>query len=92
MATSKTSNVRTVQPKTITVSLKKTIQAVRFEPVEVEYSESYTLQPGDDPSEVRTGLYAQVAKTLRRMMKMQLAEWREEHARWVEENGTSDRS
>jgi hypothetical protein len=94
MATSKTrsASVKTVRPDQITITLKKTIQAVRFEPVEVEHTETYTPQPGENISEARAALYEQVAKTLRRMMKLQLSEWRAEHQKWVEENGTSDRA
>ncbi|QBQ74673.1 hypothetical protein BcepSauron_293 [Burkholderia phage BcepSauron] len=70
----------------ISVSLSKTIQAARFEPVEVGFSVDADLEDDDDIAEARAELYKEASKSVRLMMKRDLKTWRAEHDQWHEEN------
>jgi murein L,D-transpeptidase YcbB/YkuD len=62
-------------PSTITVTVEKCIQVVQFEPVRIAFTETYHIEEGDDPVQVRSDLYNQCSKTVRRMMEHELKKW-----------------
>ena len=59
----------------VSVTVSKTIQVTRFEPVQVSVSQTASVGDGEEPREVRAALYRNTSKAVKAMMKREIADW-----------------
>jgi hypothetical protein len=67
-----------MKPKSVTVTVSKTIQVAQYEPLTIQIVETHDLESEDNPREVRSQLVASLSKSLRISMKKALREFHEE--------------
>jgi hypothetical protein len=70
----------------IAVTLSKTVQVSRFEPVAVTLTQEAELSEGEDEVTARGELYRATSKSMRAMLNKELAHWTERHEAWRAEN------
>lgn len=80
MANSKTSTATkpklTLRPKTIRLRIGKTVQVVKYEPVDVSIEYEYAVQEDDHLPEVTRALYEIVSRQVEKDMDAELSKWR----------------
>jgi ABC-type transporter Mla subunit MlaD len=65
--------------KSMTLTIEKTIQVVKFEPVSVRLSQTVDIEEGDARREIRKLLYKDTSNSVNVMMGQELELWRKDH-------------
>lgn len=66
------------RPETITVTINRTVQLKKFEPLTITVTEVHQVQEGEDPRAVRLQVYNQVATSVASYMNKELERYTEE--------------
>lgn len=87
MKTSSSSTIKkpVLKIKSMTLTIEKTIQVVKFEPVSVRLSQTVDIEEGDARREIRKLLYKDTSNAVNVMMGQELELWRKDHGDEEEE-------